>query len=269
MRSNCLDHKVVFDIIRTAGDILLHHHKTHLDVAYKVDEFDPVTIADQESDHFLRSELQKIFPDDFIISEEGLHSQTTYQGRTWFIDPLDGTKDFLKGRNCFAINIGLLEKDQPIFGCVYIPARQQLFYGERHSGAFQDRGGRIERIYASPIQAIRDARLITRHPSEEVRPIEDLIDCLPFKERFPEGSIGTKLCLIASGQAEVHINTNFKASKWDTLAPGLILTEAGGTITDFDGQELDYTQMSPVWGRSFIASNNKNIHTDIIERMRT
>lgn len=268
MRLKSSELKAVFDIIHEAGQILLHHHKTHLDVAYKVDAFDPVTIADQQSDHFLRSALQKIFPEDLIISEEGFDSKRTHQDRTWFIDPLDGTKDFLKGRDCFSINIGLLEKDQPLFGCVCIPARRQLFYAERHHGAFENHGGHIKRMSVSSAQTIEDARLVTRHPSKEVRPIEDIISRLPFKARIPEGSIGIKLCLIASGQAEAHINTNFKASKWDTLAPGLILTEAGGMITDLDGQELDYLQVSPVWGRSFIGSNNRNIHTDIIEGIR-
>lgn len=234
-------------------------------MAYKVDAFDPVTIADQESDHFLRSSLEKMFPNDSIISEESLDSRIANQDRTWFIDPLDGTKDFLKGRDCFSINIGLLEKGQPIFGCVHIPARRQLFFAERHHGAFENCGGKMKRIYVSEVQNIEDACLITRHPSSEIRPIEDLISNIPFKVKIPEGSIGTKLCLIASGQAEAHINTNFKASKWDTLAPSLILTEAGGIITDLDGQELDYSQASSVWARSFIGANNINIHKGIVK----
>ena len=187
----------------------------------------------------------------------------------WFIDPLDGTKYFIKGRDCFSINIGFLEDNITKFGCVYIPARQQFFYAALGKGAYERYGDTDQKIKISEIQKIQDSRLITRYPSGEIRPVEEKITALHFKQLIPEGAIGTKLCLVAAGHAEAHINTNFKASKWDTLAPGLIITEAGGLITDFEGNELDYAQSSVVLGKIICGLLIiKKIHSAIINALR-
>lgn len=257
----------VFEISDLASEILLKYHRKILEIGYKKDEFDPVTIADKESDSLFREELHELFPNDLILSEENENVPESYEGRVWMVDPLDGTKDFIKGKDGFSINIGLLENGEIVFGCVVIPARNQTFYAEKGIGAFEKTKNGFKKLHVTDIENINEARLVTRNPSGDVRPIEEKIDIIPFKERIPEGGIGTKLCLIASGKAEAHINTNFRASKWDTLGPELILEEAGGIITDFDGNKLDYKKIPILWEKSFIASNNEKIHSEILKNI--
>jgi 3'(2'), 5'-bisphosphate nucleotidase len=215
--------KEIIRIAEQASAITLKYHRQNLEVDYKKDEFDPVTVADQESDDFIREEIRKLFPKDLILSEENDNIPNAYDGRVWMIDPLDGTKSFLKGKDNFSINIGLLENGRPAFGCVAVPARGQIFYAAKGQGAYEMIGEEFRKLQVSDIKDIEAGRLITRDMSGEIRPIEEKINLIPFRKRIPEGGIGTKLCLIASGKAEAHINTNFRASKWDTLGPQVIV----------------------------------------------
>ena len=258
----------IFAITDQASSLLMKYYKQVLNVDYKKDEFDPVTIADREADSLIREQLHKEFPEDLILSEENEFVPADYSGRVWMVDPLDGTKDFLKGRTSFGINVGLLENGVPIFGYVAIPARNQFFYAEKDKGSFEKIGNSFKKLQVNTITNIEESRLVTRNPSSEIRPLEEKINKMPFKEQIPEGGMGVKFSLVASGQAEAHVNTNFKASKWDTLAPGIILTEAGGVITDLDGNQLDYTKPASAWERSFVIANNKITHQKIIESLK-
>lgn len=257
----------VFEIANLASEILLKYRQQVLEVDYKKDELDPVTVADQESDALIRSELQKTFPTDLILSEENDNIPDDYTGRVWMVDPLNGTKSFLKGTDTFAVVIGLIENGVPIFGCVTVPAQNKNFYAEKGVGAFQKIGEKFEKIHTSSIHEIERARLITREPSGDVRPIEEKLDTLPFAERIAEGS-GAKLSVIATGEAEAHINTNMRAGKWDISAPQIILEEAGGVVTDLDGKPIDYKDGSINLGRSFVASANRELHEKIIKELR-
>jgi 3'-phosphoadenosine 5'-phosphosulfate (PAPS) 3'-phosphatase len=147
-----------------------------------------------------------------------------------------------------------------------IPAQNKIFYAEKSKGTFRKSDGKFEQIHASDVQEIEQSRLITREPSGEVRPIEEKLDQLPFMQRIDKGS-GDKLCVIASGDAEAHINTNFRASKWDVAAPQIIVEEAGGVVTDLDGKPIDYKDISVNLSRSFVASANSELHRKIIEKL--
>jgi 3'(2'), 5'-bisphosphate nucleotidase len=256
----------VFEIANLASEILLKYRQQVLKVGYKKDEFDPVTVADQESDVLIHGELQKTFPDDLILSEENDNIPDDYTGRVWMVDPLNGTKSFIKGADTFAVVIGLVENGVPIFGCVNVPAQNKSFYAEKGKGAFQKTHGKFEKIHTSSIHEIERARLITREPSGDIRPIEEKLDRLHFMERIAEGS-GAKLCVIAEGDAEAHINTNMRASKWDISAPQIILEEAGGVVTDLDGKAIDYKDGSINLRRSFVASANRELHEKIIREL--
>ncbi len=258
----------VLAVVDLASELVMKYYQQTLDVQFKKDEFDPVTVADKESDKLLRSKIHELFPDDLILSEENADIPESYDGRVWMIDPLDGTKDFVNGKDGFSINIGLLENGQAVFGCVSVPARGQTFYAEKGMGAFEKVGDNYQRLHVTDVDEVNEARLVTRNPSGDPRPIEAKIDPMPFKQRIPDGGIGTKLALIAAGKAEAHINTNFRASKWDTLGPQLIVEEAGGIVTDFDGQPLDYNKPAVQWERSFVASNSPKLHAEILKNLR-
>src|SRR5437879_2808071 len=92
----------VIEIARNAGEILLKYFGKELSTQYKTDRFDPVTLADREADEYLRKAFSENFPHDQILSEENSSRPSSYDGRIWMIDPLDGTKDFVAGRDSFA-----------------------------------------------------------------------------------------------------------------------------------------------------------------------
>lgn len=256
----------ILTIAEKAGAILLKYFKTDLSIDYKKDEFDPVTRADTEADDLIRGEIQRLFPEDLLLSEENKNIPDTYIGRVWMIDPLNGTKSFVKGVDTFGVVIGLVENGTPIFGCVTVPAQNKIFYAEKGKGSFEKKGEIFEQLHTTPITEIQLARLITREPSGDIRPIEEKLDQIPFLERIEEGS-GAKLCTIAQGDAEAHINTNFRAGKWDVAAGQLILEEAGGIVTDLDGQPIDYINNPTNLERSYVGSANKELHDRIIKEL--
>jgi 3'(2'), 5'-bisphosphate nucleotidase len=261
--------QIAISIAKQAGEILRKYYRKELDVAYKANEFDPVTQADKEADAFIRAELAKHFTDDTILSEEHDSRPDSYEGRVWMADPLDGTKDFVAGRDCFSVMIGLYEAGQPILGVVYVPIRGVLYYAELGQGAYViENDGEPKQMHVSNNSDIATATRVTRFVQKgDVRPIEELLDKLPFAHLLPEGSIGIKVSRIANGEAEAFVHTN-PSNKWDTLAAEVILKEAGGVITDIDSRALDYKQASVTWQRYLIAANNETIRSQVAEVLK-
>lgn len=184
------------------------------------------------------------------------------------IDPLDETKGFLKGKDSFAINIGLLENGKPVFGCVVLPARGDYLYAEQGKGAFGRISGKFQKLKVDDITDIHKVRIIVREPTKEIRPIEAYMDKLLVEGRVFGGSAGDKVSLMVTGKAETHVMTNTKASKWDTCAPQIILEEAGGIMTDMDSNPLNYLQKESSWGRLFVMSNNETIHKEVLDSLK-
>lgn len=258
----------VLNILEQASSIVLKYFKTELTIENKGgDNFDPLTLADKESDDFIRNSLRDLFPKDSFLSEENTTLPETYDRRVWMIDPLDGTKCFINGSNTFSINIGLVENGIPIFGCVAIPAQGKIYYAEKGIGAFEKIADNFERIRTTSISEISKAHLIVREPSGDIRPVEEKLDTLQFSERTTGGGIGEKLCQIATGVADANINTNYRVSKWDTAAAQVILEEAGGVVTDFDGKPIDYKKEASRLERSFVASANMILHKTIMAEL--
>jgi 3'(2'), 5'-bisphosphate nucleotidase len=257
----------ILNILEQASSIVLKYFNTELAIEYKKDEFDPVTLADKESDEFIRKSLHNLFPNDLLLSEENPTLPETYTGRVWMIDPLDGTRAFVKGSDTFSINIGLVEDGTPIFGCVAVPAQKKILFAEKTKGVFEKIGNTFKPMHTSLVTEIQNARLITRETKGDIRPIEEKLNTIQFLERFPGGSVGDKLSRVAAGLAEVHINTNNRISKWDTAASQIILEEAGGVLSDLDGKPIDYKTEAVLLGRSFVASANKELHDKIIAEL--
>lgn len=263
------DCQEVIAIAQATGDILLKHFGQKLQVEFKLNKFDPVTQADREADAFIRERLAKAFPGDAIVSEEHPFRPARYDKRVWMADPLDGTKDFVAGLDGFSVIIGLLQDGKPRLGVVYLPARSVLYFAEVGQGAYQRHGGTEQRLQVSSIKDIHQAKLLTRnaHPGD-IRPVEELLDQLPFSKRISEGSIGTKVSRVAAGEAECFVHTNDKACKWDTLGAETIIAEAGGMLTDLAGKPLDYAQPAIRWGKLFVAANNRTIHQQVLAGLR-
>jgi len=259
--------QIVLRILKDVEEIILRYYKTDLGIEYKKDAYDPVTIADNEADEYIRQAITRHFPDDAILSEENGAIPENFSGRVWMIDPLNGTKSFIKGSDTFAVVIGLVENGVPVVGCVSLPAQKVTFVAEKGKGSYKEVAEKSARILSSSISEIKESRLITREPGGEIRPMEQKICQLPFLQILEQGS-GAKLCLIASGEAEIHINTNSRASKWDIAALQLILEEAGGVVTDLDGNPINYTEAEISLKRSYVASANAELHSKILAELK-
>jgi fructose-1,6-bisphosphatase/inositol monophosphatase family enzyme len=252
-----------------AGEILKKYHGTSLNVEYKRDEFDPVTIADRESDDLLREGIGKEFPNDEVLSEENPLQPSSYDGRVWMVDPLDDTKGFVAGRDTPGIMIGLLEKGKPILGVVYLPFRNEWFYGEAGKGAFRVKSGVTQRLHVRPSTDISEAVLAGCNTLKgNVSRLDDAVAGLGFKNAFPEACFGAEIGLIAAGEADAGMQTSTKAGKWDTLAPQTILNEAGGIMCDIDGKALDYTKPDSHWDRYVLAAGTPELLRKMVSRLR-
>ena len=273
-----LELNVVWELAIQAGEVLKKYHRTTLDIEYKKDEFDPVSVADRESDELLQAGITAAFPGDQILSEENPLQPESYEGRVWMIDPLDDTKGYLRGEDASSVMIGLLEAGKPVLGVVYLPFRNEWFYAEAGKGSYRVKGGQTTKLQVTSTTLIEGSILVGRHlVAGDVRPIDEAIAQLGFGSIVEEGSIGAKIGLIANGRADGFIHTNLKAGKWDTLASEIILTEAGGPpLCDIDGLPLDYTKASSDWDRYFMAACTpellQQMHVrlgDIYEQTRT
>lgn len=252
-----------------AGEILKKYHGTNFDVEYKRDKFDPVTIADKESDDLLRKGISNAFPNDEILSEENPLQPSSYEERVWMVDPLDDTKGFVDGRDTPGVMIGLLEKGKPVLGVVYLPFRNEWYYSEINKGAFRVKGDVTQQLRVRHTTDISDAVLAGRNTLKgNVSPLDATVAQLGFKNAFTEACFGAEIGLVAAGEADAAMQTSTRAGKWDTLAAHVILSEAGGVMCDIDGKALDYTKSGSGWDRYVLAAGTSELLQKIVNRLR-
>lgn len=256
----------IINIAVGAGEIVMNLRKEGFQTQTKKDSFDFVTSADIESEKYILKRLSEEFPDYSILAEEKGRVGNNISS-VWMVDPLDGTKDFKNGGTGFSIMIGLCQDGKPVLGVVYAPAKNLLYYSLKGHGSYLRIDGKDQRLNVSQKKYLKDAVMVTRIPHGEKREEDKFEELLDVKERVPESSVGIKLGLIASGKADFHVNTNFRASKWDTCAPQIILEEAGGMITDLYGHTLDYNQLENKWLHSSVASNGV-LHNKILDELK-
>ncbi len=256
------------DIAREAGELLMKYQQGSFAIDKKGNNpNDLVTTADFESDILIRKLLQKEFPLDGILSEENKTSVSDYSGRVWIVDPLDGTNLFAQHKEGFCVIIGLCLNGAPRLGIVYDPLSKELYYAEKGKGAYLKKGSIKKRIEASSIGSISKSRAIL-HPSYGGNtPHDKFINSIKVKEKTSECSAGTGIMKIACGEVEFYFDGHCMASKWDTCGGQIILEEAGGRITDFLGNALDYKQAQNKWKFPFLASNGI-IHKAVVDSIK-
>jgi 3'(2'), 5'-bisphosphate nucleotidase len=212
----------------------------HIDASYK-DDHSPLTRADIAAHDLIVSSLEKMTPDIPVLSEE---SQTiSYDVRQtwkrfWLVDPLDGTKEFIKKNADFTVNIALIDDGVPILGVVHAPALGVTYYGETGGVAFKQTSNATTPITVAAYQAT-DFRVVASrsHGSEA---LDQFLNKIGATERVSRGS-SLKLCLVAEGAA--HLYPRFGPTmEWDTAAGQAVVTAAGGSVTDFQGAPLRYNK---------------------------
>lgn len=192
-----------------------------------------------------------------ILSEEGeLPPWSLRQrwGEYWLVDPLDGTQEFIKGSGDFTINIALIREGEPIFGVVYVPVTDVLFYGQKNVGAFrrQGRHGLQEQIHCSHFPSVADGWRVVSSCSHASSRLFELLAALPNHQLTQVGS-SLKFCLIAEGKADLYPRLG-PTCEWDTAAAQAVLEAAGGQVLDWKTlQPLRYNTKESLLNPSFAA----------------
>jgi histidinol-phosphatase len=195
----------------------------------------PVTIADRESERLISSRLEEAFPEDGVLGEEGAHKQSR-SGRRWIIDPIDGTRDFVRGNLLWSVLIGLEQDAEVVAGVVHLPMLQQTCWASRGDGAFcNDTRLRVSSI-ADPSKAVLSVNSLNR--IRDMRISRGLIDWASqfWAYRCLGGT--PDAMMVAAGQVDVWIEP--KVAAWDLAAVQVVLEEAGAVFSDFSGARTIY-----------------------------
>jgi myo-inositol-1(or 4)-monophosphatase len=249
--------KAAMVIAKEAGKILLKHNGKELNIEVKGgNSRNVVTIADKESDEFIRSELSKRFPDHGIITEENDPKEGNEY--TWHIDPLDGTTAYSRGGDFFCVSIALAKEEEVVVGVIYHPLSGAIYHAAKGHGAFSN----ADRIHVSDVGELEQAIIYTdlgyrNHIRERV--VKSMLELQKDIRSFKiKGSGALSICEIASGHAEGYYYLS--STSWDYAAAAIITREAGGVVTDLQGQEWTPDSKS-------IVALNKKLSTEAFERI--
>ena len=218
------------------------------------DDTSPLTEADLAAHNVLVKGLKALTPDWPILSEEGEQpdfAERSRWTRYWLIDPLDGTKEFIKRNGEFTVNVALIDKHRPVLGVVHVPASGMYYAASRGRGAFKaEATGAIHPIAVRPCpEGQRVVAVASRsHQSPEVAAyLERLGPC----DLISMGS-SLKICLVAEGKADIYPRLG-PTSEWDTAAAQAVLEVAGGQITDLAGVPMHYNTKADILNPYFLA----------------
>ncbi len=243
--------------ILSAGEKILeiyNHHDFESVIEWKNDE-SPLTIADKAANDIIIAKLKEIFPNDAILSEEEEDSRERLsQSRCWILDPLDGTKEFIKRNGEFTVNLALSVDGKPVFGIIYAPILKTLYWAEQNQGAFkQVDGGSIEKIQVTDrLSSLRFVASRSHNHPDMDKLLEKHKDKV---ENIVSMGSSLKGCLVAEGKAEVYIRHN-PTMEWDTAAMHIIATEAGGIFKQLDHSEMLYNRENSLNDKGFYIINH-------------
>ena len=246
-----------------AGEKILEvYHSPDFEVELKSDH-SPVTKADKLANDYIVTQLQQKYPEIGVLAEESRADNSRLEKPlVWIIDPLDGTKEFIKRNGEFTVNIGLAENGEPRLGVVYVPAKSDLYFAAPGMGAFyQSANNNAVQIQCSSINNI-EQMILMKSRSHASPKLQKLLAEYPFAATKDSGS-SIKICLIASGEAEVYFRFG-PTNEWDICAAHCILNEAGGRLTDCFGETVRYNRPDPLNRNGFLATNNA-IHSELVE----
>jgi 3'(2'), 5'-bisphosphate nucleotidase len=252
-------------LAREAGELILRMRSPDLAVDLKPGD-EPVTEADRSASRLILQGLTEAFPDDVLISEENADDLRRLDAdRVWYVDPIDGTKDFIRGSEGFAVMIGLAVAHRPVLGVVYEPVHDRLFRAAGDESWFQSRSKPPRRLRVSSVIESAEIRLVASK-SERTPKIDEVKSALGIRDELNVGSVGLKLCLIALAERDLYVNPTSHSKVWDTCAPEAILRAAGGRITDVHGEPLHY-DTTDVRRRDGLVASNGLVHDEVIARL--
>lgn len=257
------------ELAREAGAAILALYKEPINVEQKsyADDYEPVTEADRVANKIIVDRLASEFPRDGILAEESVDTDRRLEKRrVWMVDPLDGTTGFIQGNGDFAVQIGLVEDGECVVGVVYQPLTGLMYRAVRGSGSCVERPNfPVDRATVSNRTDLVTMRLAASRSHRSPR-MNRVVSSLGFREEVQRGSVGIKVGLIVEQECDVYIHLSPRTKQWDTCAPQLILTEAGGELSDLFGRPLCYN-VPDIQNRNGLVATNGISHNQIIESL--
>jgi len=258
-----MEMKELQSIVREAGEAIMAVYQKQYEQGEQ-EEF-PVTDADLASDKLLRARLAK-YEGVGLLSEEDKESKTYLEYESVIIiDPIDGTKDYVHKTGDFSVMLAVVTGSEPVLGIVYKPNDDTMYFAEKGKGAFVTQNGETNKLAVSPEAEYTNMKLVTSrfHIKEPEQILKDRLGVGAFEKR---GSAGIKMSLIAAGEAHIYINTSGKTGEWDSAPGSLIVHEAGGTVTDVEGNPLVYKKDHPYDTKGFVVSSGVR-HGEIVKML--
>jgi 3'(2'), 5'-bisphosphate nucleotidase len=243
--------KPVTEVAAMAGDRILEIYNTDFEIETK-DDASPLTAADKASHVTIVEALAELTPEIPVLSEESVAvpwEERSQWPEYWLIDPLDGTKEFIKKNGEFTVNIALIQGHQAVLGVVHVPVTNRCFYGFQGGGAFElTPTGEVVSIHvSSPAQ--EPVRVVGSR-SHRGELVDAYLDKLGDHIMVPMGS-SLKLCLVATGEADVYPRLGL-TSEWDTAAAQAVVECAGGKVVQLDGSPVMYNAKEDILNPHFL-----------------
>jgi 3'(2'), 5'-bisphosphate nucleotidase len=259
----------MIEIARAAATEIMKIYAQPFEVQFKGPS-DPVTEADRIANQLICSRPAEAFPEIPIIAEEshpGTWVQSHSAERVFFVDPVDGTREFVAKNDQFVVMIGLLEGDRPTHGVLYAPVARTLWAGVVGEGAFRREADGSERVLA-PISRVdlSESRVVSSRSNRQAQLNTEALERLSPAEIVPIGSAGLKGAAVADGSADIYLAPGFAGCLWDSCAPEALIRSVGGVYTDAHGVPLDYRATTVENHRGAVAASPL-LHSEVIARI--
>ena len=255
-------------IAREAAVLIRQVYATEFSVDFKAPR-DPVTEADRQANELICDRLSKLFPHVPIVAEESepeTFARYREAERIFFVDPLDGTREFVARNGEFVVMIGYVEGDRARAAVIHAPESGVSWLGELGVGAYQtEADGSRKPISVSSVTTLAEARVVGSR-SHRNPALERALASLGARELVALGSAGLKASVVAHGVADAYVAPHHAGKRWDACAADALISAAGGKLTDSRGDLFDYRSLHLENDRGIVASNGV-LHDAIIEKL--
>jgi 3'(2'), 5'-bisphosphate nucleotidase len=262
--------RVVVDAVQSACRMIMSVYESDFTVDQK-DRSEPVTAADRLANAELVARLAEAFPDDGIVAEESVPTEIqlaeqVFRERVWYVDPLDGTKEFIARNGEFSVMVGLCVSGRPVLGVVAQPTVGEMAVGVVGQGAWLVDSAGARTVLQVSEQSRLDACTVLVSRSHMTETVQRIVDEVHPSACVRCGSVGVKITRMAQGRADLYVNPPHPGGSklWDGCAPDAILVAAGGRVTTLLGAPISYTTTNLVLSGGYLATNGR-LHEAAVE----